>query len=202
MRKTFFSYYPLSESDFSKLWQQSVFILDANILLNLYRYPKEARDDLLKIFRKISDRIWIPHQAALEYQKNRLSVIAEQIKKYDEIKKILIDTLNELKSKIDLLQLQKRHSLIKPDKFLKEIEMSFNTFKEELDKLKKKQPDVFLDDQLRSELDALFEGKIGSPPETQEKLDKIYEEGVKRYEQKRPPGYMDESKKDIYTYKD
>ena len=40
-------------------------MLDANVLLNLYRYPEPARKDLFKVLNKIKERIWVPYHAAL-----------------------------------------------------------------------------------------------------------------------------------------
>ena len=60
MRETFRGYYRPTHDEFSELWEKCVVILDTNVLLNLYRYPSEARDDLLKVFQQISDRLWIP----------------------------------------------------------------------------------------------------------------------------------------------
>lgn len=78
MKKLFPGFYQPTDTEFKKLWEKCTFVIDANVLLNLYRYPEEAKADLLKVFGKISDRLWLPYQAALEYQKNRLIVIAEQ----------------------------------------------------------------------------------------------------------------------------
>ena len=76
MKKIFPGYYRPSDDQVSEAWATGLFVLDANVLLNLYRYPKEARDNLIEVLNKVSDRIWIPNHAALEYQRNRPSVIA------------------------------------------------------------------------------------------------------------------------------
>jgi hypothetical protein len=183
-----------------------VFVVDASVLLNLYRYPKAAREDLIKIFNQIADRLWVPHQAALEYQENRLRVIAEQLRRYDEVRSVTTDFRNKFQSELGKLQLKKRHSSINPDKLSEQIEKAFRDFLDELETLQKAQPDVFHDDPLRSEIDSLFNGKVGLPPSDQAELDKIYEEGEYRYSRKQPPGYMDavkgeQDEKDIYTYK-
>jgi len=70
MKKTFPGYYCLTEEEFSVLWNTCLFVLDANVLLNLYSYSQETSNELIGILKQISDRLWIPHQAALEYQKN------------------------------------------------------------------------------------------------------------------------------------
>ena len=196
MRKTFPSYYRPSEEELSRLWEKCIFIVDANVLLNLYRYPREARDDLISILKLLSnrDRLWIPHQAALEYQVNRLNVIAEQVKRFRQVRDILEETLAQLKSRLDSLQLKRRHSTIDPDDLIQQTESIFKKFLQQLEALEREQPDVSDHDKLRDEIDALFKGKVGPPPESQEVLDQIYEEGKKRYERKQPPGYIDAEK--------
>jgi hypothetical protein len=78
MRKMFPGHYRPSEPEFRKLWDKCLFVLDANVLLNLYRYSGETRKKLLDIMGRIESRLWVPHQAALEYQRNRLEVISRK----------------------------------------------------------------------------------------------------------------------------
>lgn len=193
MRKNFVGYYRPSEEEFKELWNNCLFVLDANVLLDLYRYPQSARGDLLKVLEQVSDRIWIPHQAALEYQENRLSVIAEQVKKFDDVRKILAESIKGLKGKLNGLQLKRRHPAIDPDGFLNKVEGEFSKFETVLQKLEKEQPDVFSEDILRNQIDDLLNGRVGEPLAEAE-LEKIYQEGKTRYEQRRPPGYRDLSK--------
>ena len=80
MRTTFLGYYRFTEEEFSTLWKDCLFVLDANVILNLYRYSKNTSDVLLNILKGISERLWLPHQIAFEYQDNRLETIAGQEK--------------------------------------------------------------------------------------------------------------------------
>ena len=84
MRKKFPGYCRLTESEFLQLWGNCLFTFDANVLLNLYRYTPETKDSLINIMQKVSDRIWLPYQAALEYHRGRITVIQQQSKAYDE----------------------------------------------------------------------------------------------------------------------
>jgi hypothetical protein len=206
MKKYFSGYYQLSKNELDNLWKQCIFILDANVLLNLYRYSKETSDDLISILKKISERIWIPFQACLEYQENRLLVIAEQVKKYREVQDILETIQSQLHGQLDKLQLKKRHSTINPDKLITKTEKIFNDFLQELKALEQGQPDVFDHDKIRDEIDSILLNKVGPPPESQQELDSIYEEGKIRYGIKRPPGYMDIDKEkdnsEVYLYRD
>ncbi|MEQ9367742.1 MAG: PIN domain-containing protein [Coleofasciculus chthonoplastes F3-SA18-01] len=102
MRDLFPGYYrPTSEEEFKKIWQEAIFSFDANILLNIYRYSSETKERLFEIIEHLKERIWIPHQVAYEYQKERLKVISQQSQPYDEIRKLLDDELDKLKKKCD-----------------------------------------------------------------------------------------------------
>ena len=101
MKKIFPGYYRPTEKEFSNLWNSCLFVLDANVLLNLYRYSQETSDELIQILKQISDRLWVPHQAALEYQENRLQTIAKQLEVYDEIQKLVEDSKKKLKNKLE-----------------------------------------------------------------------------------------------------
>jgi hypothetical protein len=76
-------YFRLPEATLRKIWREGIFVFDANFWLNLYRYSKETRTEVMKILSTIQERIWFPRQAAFEFLDNRLTVIAEQEKTYD-----------------------------------------------------------------------------------------------------------------------
>jgi hypothetical protein len=76
VRSEFPGYYRPIAEEFDKMWRTGTFVVDANVLLNVYRFSERARDDLLKVLHRVADRLWIPHQVALEYQAHRVNVIA------------------------------------------------------------------------------------------------------------------------------
>jgi hypothetical protein len=196
MKDLFPQFYRRSDEEFSNLFKKAVFVVDANMLLHLYRYPQAARADLLKILQYLAaqKRLWIPFQVALEFQCNRLEVIASQRNKYGEVKKIINDIQTELKSKLDGLRLRKRHSAIDPDILLGEISASCGKYLHILNRHEEGQLDVYDDDKIRTDVDCLLSDRIG-PAFTQTELDSICEDGAKRYKNKRPPGYKDEADK-------
>jgi hypothetical protein len=118
MKKTFPGYYPPTEEELSLLWNTCIFVLDANVLLNLYRYTEVTSGELVGILTQISDRLWVPHQAALEYQKERLTVIDQQLKAYDELKESLDKAKNQLEVHLNSLR---KHPYIDVDSLLKKI---------------------------------------------------------------------------------
>ncbi|MDB9518697.1 PIN domain-containing protein [Roseofilum reptotaenium CS-1145] len=100
MKDLFPSYCP-SQKEFKEIWQSAIFILDTNVLLNLYRYSEETRKQFFSVLEKLSDQLWIPYQVALEFQDNRIRVV-QQTKKtfsgYNSFLKNLNKSLNNLKS--------------------------------------------------------------------------------------------------------
>jgi 5-methylcytosine-specific restriction endonuclease McrA len=194
MKQIFQNYYRLSDNEFSELWKNCIFVLDTNVLLNLYRFPQEARDDLLRVLDRVKDRLWIPHQVALEYQENRLTVIAEQIKKFNDVKGLIQNMQKNFENELNNLQLRKRHAYINPDKLTAIVQQAFDEYLKELDKYQKKQIDLHSsDDPIRDRIETLVDSRIGAQP-TAKQLEEIYTEGKARYDRKQPPGYLDANK--------
>jgi len=201
MRKTFPGYYRPTEDEFSELWDNCLFVLDANVLLNLYRYSRETREELIGILEEISDRLWVPHQAALEYHRNRLEVIEQQAAAYDKIQKLLNDAQKKLWNELRSSARPGRHPFIEVDHLLEKIAIVFTGIKEELKELKQEHPDLLDEDPIRDAIATLLEGKIGSPHPS-ERMNEIYKEGKTRYENKIPPGYSDADKGGTRQYGD
>ena len=194
MKNSYKGFRQLSEADFKSLWKTAVFVFDANVLLNLYRYQESTRDDLLNVIEKLGDRIWIPYHVGLEFERNRLIVIADQRKMFSEVKKTVEKSKNTLIAELEEYQLSKRHSLINPANFVEKYEQLTNEFLNELAGLQKKQQGLTDSDLLREKVENLFDDRVGSPPVNQDFIDKINEEGEKRFIQRIPPGFKDGGK--------
>ena len=87
MRDLFPSYYRPTDEEFKELWEKCFFIFDTNVLLNLYLYDKKTLNDFLKVLKVVNERLWIPHQVALEFQKNRIDNIKKRNKEIGDLKK-------------------------------------------------------------------------------------------------------------------
>lgn len=198
MKKTFSGYYRPTDGEFVELWKKCLFIFDANVILNLYRYSKVTSDNLLDILKLNTERIWMPHQAGLEYQNNRPIEIKKQIKAYDAVKKIINDFYNKLDN--DLRDFQ-RHPFIDIKAMKKSFKDTCKKHEAHLDKLSKKHPDLLSDDKIREIITTLFDDKVGNPY-TSTRLAEIYKDGKIRYENKIPPGYLDMQKGGTRQYGD
>src|SRR5260370_42672268 len=47
-----------------RFYREGLVVLDANVLLDLYRLTPEARNQVLDAFSHIGGRLWVPYQAA------------------------------------------------------------------------------------------------------------------------------------------
>lgn len=191
MKKKFSEYYSIEEAALKQHWENDFFCFDANVLLNLYRYTPKTREAFFDLLEQIKDRIWIPYQAAHEYQKNRLSVINAQKEAYKEIRELLAKKKGEIEAKLNGF---KKHPYLQATELKTQIESAFQAITRDLDKLEKNHPDYLANDPIWEKLTHLLEGKIGDDF-PHEELEKLYKEGKKRYDEKIPPGYMDTKEK-------
>jgi predicted nucleic acid-binding protein len=173
------------EQDFNNHWKNSVFIVDANVLLNLYRYSEATRNELQEAISALKGRVFIPHQAAREFLRNRLSVTSDQSKEYTSA----IKTIRELVKKISS---KERHPFISDDKLTELNELSSSV----VDNLESQQTlllDKLSNDEILEFIESTFEGKTGVAYNS-DKISEIIKLGEQRYEEKIPPGYKDANK--------
>jgi len=192
MKELFQQYYPPEDSKWGEIWDNSIFILDTNVLLNLFRYNKETSDDLLKALKTVAERLWIPHQVALEYHENLQYVTIGQLNIYTEVDNILESAKSNLHEKIDGLRLADRHYSIDPKKILTGVDKVIGDFQKEISELKDQQPNYH--ERLSYEVQSLLTQRIGSAPDSQSVLDDYYKEAEERFKLNRPPGYLDRAK--------
>lgn len=52
MRKIFHQYFRPTETELRELWDDGLFSFDASVLLNIYGYSKDTREDVVDLSRK------------------------------------------------------------------------------------------------------------------------------------------------------
>lgn len=204
MKSMFEIYYKPTADEIKGLWKECIFVFDANVILNLYRYTSSTREQFISIMEKLSERIWLPHQAALEYQSNRISVILEHKDVYKNIENTILDESDGfLKSLEEKLSIYKKLRIINTKDITSKFNVIIDGIRKEISQKESEYPDLLDVDLIRDKLSILFNEKIGVPYD-QTKLKEIHAEGIKRYEVKKPPGYKDEKDKKgkVKYYKD
>lgn len=193
MYKTFFHYYPLGDEEVKDVWAHAHIILDANVLLDLYRWSEASRDSFLNTLVSLDTRLWIPHQVAQEFHQNRIRSIIGQAKLYTP-------AISNLRGRLHDLDKPRSHPFLseelrgKFESIVKEVIDEHEGSKKAL--LQTKENDKILES-----LTKLYEGRVGSSYGTDD-LKKMYVEAEKRFKLRIPPGFKD-IKKDIpYRYGD
>lgn len=185
MKDLFPGHFKESEGHLRKIWDTSLFVFDANILLNLYRYSDTTRSEFLRILEKIKDRVWLPHRAAEEYLNNRLSVIDQQEKSYDDTSKSIASLKSDLEN-------ARQHPFVS-QKTMDKVSQVFDELCEELKNNKSIHTKRISNDEIKDSIAFIFENRVGLPYDTA-KLSELITEGEERYKQKIPPGFKDGSK--------
>lgn len=192
MRTTFKELLKPTEAEEKTIWDNGIIVFDTNILMNLYRFTTDTRDDLLAQMEAYKDQLWLPYQVGWEYFNNRENVISSLTKVYKE----LSSKLNEDKSK--LLKYYddnySRHPILKREELAKVFDKSIEMITKKLDDWKANTPDYSTTDPIKDKLFELYEGKVGTDL-TEEEIKAIYQEGEERYADKIPPGFRDYANK-------
>ncbi|MCD2198058.1 PIN domain-containing protein [Actinomycetospora endophytica] len=179
----------------NRLWSDAVVVLDTNSLLNLYRYPDGPRESLFNALGAIKERLWIPHQVAKEFHRNRASVIRSQESVSSQVDQALRNVGEAANKELKPLR---RNGLVAITPLLEDIEKAVTAARDAVGHqvyMVKPQKDSVLE-----RVADLYEGRVGEPF-SEEHRKEATEEAVERYEAEVPPGYKD-TKKSENSYGD
>lgn len=217
MRSMFPEWYSPDENEISVLLKNGTIAFDANTLLDLYRVSDDQRKEIISVLRLVQDRIFIPYQVALEYQRGRLGEISAQQKAHQGLASIVEEAIGELLSYVNSKKKiigevisQLRDKDIKSelstalefgvDEISAQVETAKKLMLEQFEKVKSGHIVEFdvakTADPVRDELDAILTSdRVGSMPDEAE-LKRRQVEGRRRVNDKVPPGYKDAAKDD------
>lgn len=176
-------------------------VLDASVLLDLYEYSGSVVEDTFAVLEHLAadGRIWLPHQAALEYQRGRAAVIVSQETDQYDIAQATLDKLRKLKS--ELQDKLGQHAYLDPDSTLAVLDAAVEQYQAHIREARAAHPNLREADPIRDRLDVLYDGSVGGPL-TEDEMSAIMKLGKERYEQEVPPGYGDKDKPNHRRYGD
>lgn len=199
MRTLFPGYFRLTEEEFKDLWKHGIFVFAANVLLRLYSYPEDLRKTFFDVLDKIKNRIWIPYHVALEFNRNRLTVIKQTRADIEEIICSLSKTKTSLLERIQKLELDKRSTHTKNIKrHIETARKSIDRLSDSVRKSSESLPTLCLEDDITKKVCTIFNGRIGNPPQSQDDLNSILSDAELRYTSSIPPGFEDNKKGDVF----
>ena len=197
----FEGYRVLSDTDLDGALTSALVAVDANVLLNLYRYNAQTTSDLLAIFEKLGDRLVVPHQAVREFHRNRLAAIGNPEGAAQDVRAAL---QKNLRSTVDALSRWAKQVALADDDLESLVADVTAGFERLVDAVDEAEPNrVQADtpaakDRVLNGLSVLLEGKVLPRPSDGE-WTKLVEEGKRRVEEQRPPGYLDADKGDEHS---
>lgn len=193
----------VSFESFKEFWKQDpIVVIDSSSLLDLYRYAPNASRNILKNFKKIEGNIWLPAQVLEEYFNNKVTVISEAHKKFEnvskEIENIVKKAEKDMTSKFHRYGKFKYPNVttfrIEIEEIISKLNDKAKSFKELVKVEIQDNKEVLQEDEVNSFIDRLKElSQIGMPFSLSQKIE-IYREGEFRYKHLIPPGYKDITK--------
>ncbi|RSN07288.1 hypothetical protein DMC63_35315 [Streptomyces sp. WAC 05977] len=170
--------------------------LDANVLLNFYRYSPNAQSALLEVLRAVGDRVWVSHQAAREFWRNRCAAIDDRNKATEDIRKILQDNEKKTLHGLDAWAKQTAVPAEIKDRVRDRLKTGFSEALELIDAEAGQAGRVTYDaatDSVVIMLRELLDGKVG-PRLPEDEHQSAVVEARRRVVGQIPPGYKDAEK--------
>lgn len=204
MRSLSPGHYAPSDDEYRRGWETGIVAVDASVLLSLYRYSTETRDELLKLLGIFADRLWLPHQAAVEYEQNRLAMMAQQVAAYDVTLEAFQKSIRAIRAEFSKLA---RHPLLDEDALSRMTDQYEERVTELIEETRARHPNVgtsqaeLMADPTREALEVLFQGRVG-PPYPRDEYEEAVVDARARIDDALPPGYLDREKPEPERYGD
>ncbi|WP_405092609.1 PIN-like domain-containing protein [Micromonospora sp. NBC_01392] len=188
----------LADEDIDRALKSAVVAVDANVLLNLYRYNTRTAKDLLAVLESFEDRLVVPHQAVNEFHRNRLTAVGNPEGAAAEARSALV---KNLKSTSDTLGRWAKQVAL-DDTELVRLRAAVDRLYDDLvgaiggaepDRIHAATPAAH--DQILSRLTGMLEGRV-IPRPSDEIWERWIREGQRRVDAQSPPGFLDADKGD------
>ncbi|WP_422737944.1 PIN-like domain-containing protein [Micromonospora sp. WMMD729] len=197
-------------------FRSATVVLDANVLLDLYRLTARGREQIMEVMRSLAEqrRLWLPHQVAVEFMRNRASAVQGRVAALSNIGKLVSARLQNSQNLIreardavaDLvsemthdpgLAAEIRGSM--SDAALEEAFAEWRgLLRQRIDELRR--ADAFTPrqmingDPLLPEIGSLYDDRIGNPLPERDVRDMVEHAIQYRFPNRIPPGFADASK--------
>ncbi|MBZ9761321.1 hypothetical protein LB553_10585 [Mesorhizobium sp. CA8] len=154
--------------------------------------PKQ-RAEVLAAFKTFGNRLWLPHQAAKEFQNGWRSADSDNRGLYRKLKEDLASKKNEID---DLVRRFTRFDPWPEGSAMDKIDEFFEGLSKDVDAATASLPDI---DEVFGAVSDLFDGKVAAEPDQQE-IERRVKEAQRRIQGKIPPGYMDKGPGDYLIW--
>ncbi|MER5703391.1 PIN domain-containing protein [Micromonospora sp. NPDC002296] len=191
----FESYRNVERADLNGVLRSGIVALDTNLLLDLYRYSKDAREQVFSALEAVAPALFMPAQVQREFWRNRDEVIRRVIATNS------VAGLQEARKKA-LAEMDSWATRTMPgSEAVDKRALLEKAFGEAIAYVKKGGSGLNLraalknvdEDTVLDKLLALFNGRVGRPFDAERQAD-LVAIGRQRFASRVPPGYMDADK--------
>ncbi|MBJ6620202.1 PIN domain-containing protein [Streptomyces sp. DHE17-7] len=190
-----------ADADYRSVLRRGMVALDTNVLLDLYRMNGQVRTDMLTVLKSVSERIWIPHQVAVEFWRNRQSeeLISYHDRKAGVVKDALRSAMDKANRALDEwvrnVHIGDNVDIAAPMyEKLDRVRSVFEEIEDLLDKQagKDRVPGIrdTNADPVIAELEILLAGRVGIPYDPMRYAEELAK-AKERADSQIPPGYLD-----------
>jgi len=157
-----------------------------------------ARNEMIDSLLAVKENLWVPHQVALEFHRNRIEAARDQLAFYDETCKSLETARNQAFQRIN--EFANRSALDEEEKKRLKSPLE-DAFHAAIERVRSHQGvfdltigKVLNDDPVLKALGDLLDGRVGQSL-TEEEYVQAQAEAARRRENRIPPGYKDRAKR-------
>lgn len=187
-----------SDEDLEAALRSALVVVDANVLLNLYRYNESTRDDLLVVLRRLGDRLWVPHQVLREFWRNHLGVLVSRGAGTDQAltalsrqQRATTEAIRQWAKTVAVEVRYENHLVAKVDALYADLEKEIRAHAPAASDA----ASGTASEPVLQELELLLDGKVRRQP-PKEEWQAAVKEGNERAVRQEPPGYRDAEKAD------
>lgn len=189
---------PQTDDDVDEAMKHALLSLDANVLLNFYRFSPNARDALAEVLRAAGDRVWVSHQAATEFWRNRLAAIDSRNSATEQLQDALDKQERAALSAADIWAKQMAVPEDVKSNVREVLQAGYESARDQIEsEAGASEPISYstANDPVLDVLSGLLSVSVGSALSESDHADAVAE-GNRRAKEQEPPGYMDAKKFD------
>jgi hypothetical protein len=173
--------------------RDAVVAVDANVLLDLYRFRPQTSQDLIKTLKTLGDRLVVPHQALREFWRRRQrsqdsprSATKTATDAVDKSQRSICGALATWARAVGVGDDELSGLTVQVNDFLEELSRELQNVLRETNAERDGDP-------ILEQLDGLLAGRVTSPLDPEEWAECVAE-AKRRIESEEPPGYLDADK--------
>jgi len=189
---------PQTDAEIDGALKAGLLSLDANVLLNFYRYSPNARDALIAVLKAAEDRAWVSHQAAREFWRNRYAAIDSRSQATEQLQSALDKNETAVNAALETWAKQTAVPEDAKQEVVDALAAGFTTARELVDAEVEGAGVVAYDTESDAVLTVLLDllsSHVG-PALPEDEREAALKEGLRRSNELIPPGFLDADKAD------